>query len=404
MRLKQEYKDDSSEMVNLQTKARVTTWCRPREGVFKINTDASVVKRGGSSVGVVVRTHSGEAIKVLSRKYQQEFAIDIMEAIACREGLILAKELQLQHIEVETDNQQVVQAFQRKDSNLSYLGRVVDDIRSLCSSFRSCNLRYIPRSANSMAHSFTMVYFKDISSSPDPQHLVILDDESHDIERGTILAVYDLLVGRYAKQWPKLTNRLHLREWSREIPPAMGSKSKMWALEATHHQLSDEPILLPTLGRNIIEGEAKWGDPIQFGGEFHYVKGYWEWTEDILSRCKNKLQAACIYDLVYVSLFTYDCNSNIVKALCEAWCPSTNTLLTSHGELFISLWDLHTLAGLPMTGFLYDEVVSSAKELTGVDEAGLRFLPHSCNRLLHAYHLLQGSAHGDHYSQVSIDD
>ncbi|KAK6145937.1 hypothetical protein DH2020_019806 [Rehmannia glutinosa] len=175
-----------------------------------------------------------------------------------------------------------------------------------------------------------------------------------------------------------MTNRLHLREWSREIPPVKDSKSKMWALEATHHQQSDEPISLPTLGRCIIEGEAKWGDPIRFGGEFHYVKVYWEWTEDILSPCKNKLQAARIYDSVYASLFIYDCNSNIVKAFCEAWCPSTNTLLTFYGELSISSWDLHTLAGL--------------------------FLPRSCNRLLHAYHLLQGSAHGDHYLQVSIDD
>ncbi|KAK6117972.1 hypothetical protein DH2020_048287 [Rehmannia glutinosa] len=75
----------------------------------------------------------------------------------------------------------------------------------------------------------------DISSSPGIHHLIILDDESHDIERGTTLAVYDPLVGRYAKQWPKLTNRLHIREWSREIPPLKDSKSKMWALEATHH-------------------------------------------------------------------------------------------------------------------------------------------------------------------------
>ncbi|KAK6137934.1 hypothetical protein DH2020_028322 [Rehmannia glutinosa] len=156
-------------------------------------------------------------------------------------------------------------------------------------------------------------------------------------------------------------------------------------------------------GRRIIEGKAKWGDPIQFGGEFHYVKGYWEWTK--ISLVDARINSARPYIRFCVCfLFTYDCNSNIARAFCEAWCPSTNTLLTSHGELSISLWDLHTLDGLPMTGFLYDEVVRSAKELTGVDEAGLRFLPRSCKRLLHAYHILQGSAHGDHYSQVSIDD
>ncbi|KAL0287781.1 UNVERIFIED_CONTAM: hypothetical protein Scaly_2550100 [Sesamum calycinum] len=44
----------------------------------------------------------------------------------------------------------------------------------------------------------------------------------------------------------------------------------------------------------------------------------------------------------------------------------------SFRELSISLWDLHTLAGLPMNGLLYDEVVPCAKELDGVDETGRR--------------------------------
>ncbi|KAL0285036.1 UNVERIFIED_CONTAM: hypothetical protein Scaly_2831000 [Sesamum calycinum] len=43
---------------------------------------------------------------------------------------------------------------------------------------------------------------------------------------------------------------------------------------------------------------------------------------------------------------------DVIKAFYEAWCPSTNTLPTSFGELCISLWDLHTLAGLPMTGLI----------------------------------------------------
>ncbi|KAK4390241.1 hypothetical protein Sango_2087400 [Sesamum angolense] len=97
-------------------------------------------------------------------------------------------------------------------------------------------------------------------------------------------------------------------------------------------------------------------------------KGYWEWTEDVLSRCGDRLRHLKIYDDVYISLFTYDHNSDIVKAFCEACCPLTNTLLTSAGELSISLWDLHELVGLPITGCLYDEVVPSALELTGVDE------------------------------------
>ncbi|KAL0308856.1 UNVERIFIED_CONTAM: hypothetical protein Sradi_5827900 [Sesamum radiatum] len=156
------------------------------------------------------------------------------------------------------------------------------------------------------------------------------------------------------------------------------------------------------MGRRIIEGKAKWGD-VQFAGGFRYIKGFWEWTEDILSRCEHKLVAAQVYDSVYASVFTYDHNSDVIKAFCEAWCPSTNTLLTSFGELSISLWDLHTLTGLPMNGLMYDEVVPWAKELDGVDETGRRFVPRSCKFLLHVYHLLQGSNDGDQFSQVPAD-
>ncbi|KAL0439872.1 UNVERIFIED_CONTAM: hypothetical protein Slati_2470200 [Sesamum latifolium] len=90
------------------------------------------------------------------------------------------------------------------------------------------------------------------------------------------------------------------------------------------------------------------------------------------------------------------------NAFCEAWCPLTNTLLTSVGELSISQWDLHDLAGFPMTGCLYDEVVPSPLELTGADEKGGRFIPRSSKYLLYAYHLLQG-ADDDRCSNISID-
>ncbi|KAL0290406.1 UNVERIFIED_CONTAM: hypothetical protein Sangu_2575800 [Sesamum angustifolium] len=115
------------------------------------------------------------------------------------------------------------------------------------------------------------------------------------------------------------------------------------------------------------------------------------------------LVVAQVYDFVYASLFTYDRNSDVIKTFYELWCPSTNTLLMSFGELSISLWDLHTLVGLPMNGLMYDEVVPSAKELDGVDKTGRRFVPHSHKFLLHAYHLLQINSNGGQLSQVSID-
>ncbi|KAL0291161.1 UNVERIFIED_CONTAM: hypothetical protein Scaly_2647900 [Sesamum calycinum] len=178
-------------------------------------------------------------------------------------------------------------------------------------------------------------------------------------------------------------------------------------LRATHHepprhQPSDDFAHLCTLGCSTIEGDAKWDGDLHFTGEFCYTKGYWEWTKDVLSRCGDRLCHLKIYDVVYASLFTYDHNSDIVKAFCEAWCPFTNTLLTSVGEMSISLWDLHELAGLPMTGCLYDEVVPSALELISIDEKRERFIPRSSKYLFYAYHLLQ-RADDNRCSHVSID-
>ncbi|KAL0413458.1 UNVERIFIED_CONTAM: hypothetical protein Sradi_1547500 [Sesamum radiatum] len=203
-----------------------------------------------------------------------------------------------------------------------------------------------------------------------------------------ILAVYAPLVGgRNVSPWPRLTNSFYLDKWSQEV--SLSKSIKAWTLRATHHELprhqqSNDLAPLRTLGRSIVEGDAKWdGDP-QFTGEFHYTKGYWEWTEDVHSRCGKRLRLINVYDAIYASLFTYDHNSDIIKALS------------------ISLWDLHDLAGLPVTGCLYDEVVPSALELTGADEKGGRFIPRSSKYLLYAYHLLQG-ADDDRCSNVSID-
>ncbi|CAH9073716.1 unnamed protein product [Cuscuta europaea] len=100
---------------------------------------------------------------------------------------------------------------------------------------------------------------------------------------------------------------------------------------------------------------------------------------------KSVLEEGLIYDAVYASLFTYDRCTNAIQAFCEAWCPTTNTLLTSIGELTITLWDLHVIGGLPIIGDAYDESIPGTSELlnTSADR-----LFHLCKYLFHAYHHL----------------
>ncbi|XP_012828660.1 PREDICTED: uncharacterized protein LOC105949899 [Erythranthe guttata] len=244
-----------------------------------------------------------------------------------------------------------------------------------------------------------MAYFKDTRSPLGVEQLVVLDDERQPLDKGTTMVVHTSLIGRYPMQWPRLTSTYNINEWTHEV--SLSKTLKVWTLQTSHHKYSDEIVHLPTLGNNIIKGKAMWGESLQFTGEFHYTAGYWEWTEDVLSRCESKLISAQIYDSVYASLFTYDRNSEIIKVFCEAWCPITNTLLTSLGELSLSLWDLNTLAGLPLTGLLYDEVIPCAEELCGIDATGSRYMPRTCKHLLHVYHLLRKKA--DDNSQVSIE-
>nr|GLL37507.1 uncharacterized protein LOC105964676 [Ipomoea trifida] len=158
---------------------------------------------------------------------------------------------------------------------------------------------------------------------------------------------------------PKLTVSYHERNWTPEynIPP-----SKVWTLQpGLKHEPSTDT--LPTLGNRIIDDEVKWGNYIDFRGEFIYTPGYWEWAEDVLNLFRKPLREGMIYDAVFASLFTYDRNVDIVQAFGEAWCPRTNTLITSSGEMSISLRDLYMLGGLPLLGDIYDEHIPNALDL-----------------------------------------
>ena len=149
-----------------------------------------------------------------------------------------------------------------------------------------------------------------------------------------------------------------------------------------------------TLGRRIISGGTRWGTLFKINGEWSYIPLYWEWLEDVLVRSRQTLNKAHIYDAVSASLYTYDRNADVMRAFCEGWCPQTNTLHTSLGEMSISLWDLYRLGGLPIFGRLYDEAIPCYEELTGSDETE-RFIPKSCDHLFAAFHLLNSKKEGE---------
>ncbi|XP_074298273.1 uncharacterized protein LOC141629116 [Silene latifolia] len=115
---------------------------------------------------------------------------------------------------------------------------------------------------------------------------------------------------------------------------------------------------------------------------------YWEWTEDVLARFSDILSTASIRQAVYASLYSYDKDLQIMRAIFEGWCPDTNTFHTVEGEFYISLWDLKKLGGLPIVGEIYDETVSQLSILKSkTEEKNLTVLA-TCTFLFTAFHYL----------------
>ncbi|KAH0647980.1 hypothetical protein KY285_033228 [Solanum tuberosum] len=232
------------------------------------------------------------------------------------------------------------------------------------------------------------IFRQYISPSTRLRHLIVETEEG---EEQTRFLTHAPLVGRYANQWPFLKNPFHMANWTSVHTHTSNNLLKLWSLQAPDHHHANIATPLPSLGRRIIQGEIRWGNTMTVEGEYRHIQGYWEWTKDILGRSQEVLGTAQIYDAVYASLFTYDRNSNILQAFCEAWCPKTNTFFTSVGELSISLWDLHVLGGLPIWGSLYEEIVPEVKELVGSDEKRTKYITRTCEYLFASFHHLRGA-------------
>ncbi|KAG5584978.1 hypothetical protein H5410_045412 [Solanum commersonii] len=144
----------------------------------------------------------------------------------------------------------------------------------------------------------------------------------------------------------------HLRKWSStETKDVMDNFSgkvtteKVLLLKSSTHQ-----NVVVSFPLHCDENLSSWRVPPSGFGEVLYTFGDFGKHQD--------------YDAIFVLMFIYDHNENVLQAFCKNFHPSTNTVSTFVKELFISLWDLRTIGGLPVHGSFYDEFIPSAKELT----------------------------------------
>jgi hypothetical protein len=85
----------------------------------------------------------------------------MMEAVACRDGVILAREMNSRRVPVETDSQELVKLWEMGEFQRSSISPIIRDIKDISVSFLDLSLMYANRAYNHVAHTLA----KQVSDS-----------------------------------------------------------------------------------------------------------------------------------------------------------------------------------------------------------------------------------------------
>ncbi|KAM7525060.1 hypothetical protein LguiA_014962 [Lonicera macranthoides] len=113
--------------------------------------------------GGIIRDSSGNFVAAIQGSFAGRFSPLLAEAVGLREVLSWIKDRNEGPIVVESDSKFVVDALHHTKDDSSSLGIVLDDCKALLRDLDLCNVSFIYRSANSVAHSLA----KAASSMPD---------------------------------------------------------------------------------------------------------------------------------------------------------------------------------------------------------------------------------------------
>ena len=82
------------------------------------------------------------------------FSVEITEAIALQEGVVLALEMRISYVIFESGALSIIQAI--NEGNLGgELGLIIQSIRDISSSFSWCSFQHLKRDGNRVAHELT---------------------------------------------------------------------------------------------------------------------------------------------------------------------------------------------------------------------------------------------------------
>lgn len=126
---------------------------------IKENIDASVRENLGTGMGVVFRGHNEKPIATGTRFFPFAYEPEIAEAMAFRWSLTMARDLGFNDLEVETDCLSLFQVWKRSSPHNNYLASIVQDCKTISSSFNYCLLLNCSRTVNVVADHIAKLAF-----------------------------------------------------------------------------------------------------------------------------------------------------------------------------------------------------------------------------------------------------
>jgi hypothetical protein len=111
-------------------------WRPPPEDWLKVTTDASYsVATASGARGVVLRNSQGEDLAAVARAYTNIADVTMAEALAARDGVLLATEQGATKVILEVDNLQVASLIRSEEGIRSAISGIWLEIRELSSLF-----------------------------------------------------------------------------------------------------------------------------------------------------------------------------------------------------------------------------------------------------------------------------
>ncbi|KAF8754851.1 hypothetical protein HU200_011388 [Digitaria exilis] len=147
------------DMIGLTQETKVDSPCRrgkwkkPDAGWQKVNTDASFLLASGSgSGGVVIRDDAGRVIAASSKFYEHVPDVLTAEAIAARDGVLLARACGHEKIVLEMDNLALVNFLRSDTGERSSIAGLWHEIREIGREFDLFLISFVNREGNEAAH------------------------------------------------------------------------------------------------------------------------------------------------------------------------------------------------------------------------------------------------------------